>query len=196
MRRQFVKFETEAPRMQVIVELDISRQLTERDKRFLRLFYMMLKTSCRLLMEFAASRFRGPVGGEGWKSQCSFVRNELLSSSTLFWLTVELDATVNSFDELVGRPDETYASREPRACFMWLQEVRSFFRRASLLCSICVHWFAVPDRLAGLRAETVLVTEELLVHGCLYDDFVNSYFRGVVCYRVLGQLPAVFRNAL
>lgn len=169
--------------------------LSERDKQLLRMFYRAVKNVCRRLIEFSARRFERLGDDKTWQFQCSLVRNELLHSPLLAGLASQMDDVLNWYDRLLARPDVTFSSGQFGLCFDWLQEVKKFFTHVSLLLTVCVRWLAQPDRLAELcREQRVVVPREELVHATLYADFVNSYFRGVVCFPIGGLLPASLQH--
>lgn len=175
-----------------VLELKVptdSAALSPREEFLLRRFYHLVRKVCRVLFEFSARHFvRSPESY--WRLESSRVRNDLLACPVLVCLADQVDWAVNSFDDIVERPEASYDSRRPELCFDWLQRVRLFFNRVSLLQTVCVRWLAVPDRLARLSAERIVVVPaDELLHTSLYADFLNSYIAGSVRYPVGGRLP-------
>lgn len=161
--------------------------LSSSESQLLRRFYRLVKNVCRLLLEFSASRFERQQSDDAWRLHCSLVRNDLLGCSLRF-LAGEADWVVNAYDDLLDRPDLSYRSRRFSSFLDWLQKVKMFFARVSLLLTVCVRYLELPHELG----QVVYVSDDDLLHSLLYYDFVDSYTRGVVRYPIGGPLPSPF----
>lgn len=157
--------------------------LSSGETRQLHSFYRSVQAACRFLIEFAACRFERRSREASWRLDCSLVRNDFLSSSRLTCLAAKVDWVVNSYDELLEHPERSYNSCSPGDALSWLKKVRDFFAQVSLLLTVIARWLGEPPSALPTQ-EVVFVSRPM--HDFLYDDFVNSYFRGAIRFTSIG----------